>query len=95
MAASTGIVLASGGITLANLFLFDSQPKADPWNEAAKVFVATGVVAGTLAVLERPAPDLAVMMGWAIFFGMMITRLNPDVPSPTERFIDWWETANK
>lgn len=95
MAQTTGIVLATGSVTLANLFLFDSQPMRDPWNEAAKVLVATGVVAGTLSILERPAPDLAIMLGWGIFFGMMVTRLNPEVPSPTERFITWWETANK
>jgi hypothetical protein len=94
MAQSTGIVLATGAVTLGNLFILGDQP-ADPWNEAAKVIVATGIVAGTLAVIERPAPELAVAIGWAAFMALMITRLDPDVPSPTERLFAWWEKARK
>lgn len=95
MSMSTGIVLATGAVQLGNIFVFNETEVSDPVNEGAKVVVATGIVAGTLALVERGAPDLAVAMGWAIFVGMMLTRLNPEVPSPTERIIKWWETANR
>jgi len=97
VAQSTGVVLATGAMTLANMFILSEDKPTEPWNEAAKVVVATGLVAGTLAILERPAPELAVAIAWAAFLGMMITRLPWDspTPSPTEHIFMWWEKARR
>lgn len=95
MSQSTGIVLATGALTLGNTFILSGQQPPDPWNEAAKVIVATAIAAGTLAVIERPAPELAVAIGWAAFLAVTIIRVNPQVPSPSERLFQWWETARR
>lgn len=97
MGQSTGVVLATGAVTLGNMFILADTKPDDPWNEAAKILVATGLVAGSLAVLERPAPELAVAIAWAAFVGMMITRLPWDSPrpSPTEHIFLWWDKARR
>jgi len=99
MAQSTGIVLATGAITLVNTVILEPEQTGtaggDPWNNAARVIVATGLFAAGLSALERPAPELAVALGWAAFLAMMIRRLDPKVPSPTERIVKWWDTARK
>jgi hypothetical protein len=99
MSRSTGPILATGAVTLANTFLIASEgegvAEGDRWGTAAKVVVATGLVAGGLTVLERPMPDLAVALGWAVFAGMMLTRLDPALPSPTERILDWWAEVRR
>lgn len=95
MSLSTGIVLATGAVQLGNIFVFNEYPTANPINEGAKVVVATGIIAGSLALLERPAPDLAVALGWAIFVGAMFYPVNPNVPTPMERMFQWWDRANR
>lgn len=95
MSQSTGIVLATGMITLGNTFVLADKQPDDPWNDAARIIVATAVTAGILAVIERPAPELAVALGWATFLAVTIIRVNPTVPSPSERLFTWWETARK
>lgn len=93
MSRSTGPVLATGAITLVNTIVLDDTDVE--WNEAAKVIVATGLVAGGLGLLERIAPDLAVTMAWATMIVMLFTRVNPQIPSPTERVAVWWDKASK
>lgn len=93
MSRSTGPVLATGAITLVNSIVLDDTDVE--WNDAAKVIVATGLVAGTLSLMERAAPDLAVTMAWATLIVMLFTRVNPEIPSPTERVVKWWDEASK
>lgn len=98
MAQSTGIVLTTGAITLVNTVILEPDQGvtvADPWNDAARIIVATGLFAAGLSALEHPAPELAVALGWAAFLAMMIRRIDPQTPSPTERIVKWWETARK
>lgn len=92
MARSTGPVLAIGAITLGNVLILDEGPP--DWNVGMRVVVASGIVAGGLAVLERGAPDLAVALAWAAFVTMMIVRVEGR-PSVTERLLTWWEEARK
>lgn len=91
MSQSTGPILTTGAITLVNsTVLADEEPD---WNNAAKVVVATGLAAGFLALIERPMPELAVALSWATLVAMMFTRLDPEIPSPTERLLKWWDKA--
>jgi len=92
MSASTGPVLGIGVVTLGNAILFDPGPP--DWNESARVIVATGIVAGGLSLLERATPDLAVALAWAGFVTMMLAKVGGR-PSPAERALKWWDSAQK
>lgn len=94
MSRSTGPILATGAITLVNSTVLTSDNQPD-WNQAAKVIVATGLAAGGMSLLERATPDLAVALSWAMLVAMMLTRLEPHTPSPTERIFAWWDQARK
>jgi hypothetical protein len=91
MSRSTGPILATGAITIVNSTILDD--KEIEWNEAARIIVATGLAAGTLALMERPLPDLAVALGWATLVGMLFVKIDPKTPSPTERVLKWWDKA--
>jgi hypothetical protein len=87
MAASTGPVLALGAITLLNDNIFHDQPF--DW----KVPIATGLLAGALALVEHASPALASGLVWTALATVLLTRTNPNVPSPTESFVSWWGTV--
>jgi hypothetical protein len=88
MAATTGPVLALGGITLINESVFHNQPFN--W----KIPIATGVLAGGMALVEKASPELATGLVWIALAVVLLTRVNPAVPSPTESFVAWWGTTN-
>lgn len=87
MAASTGPVLALGAITMINENVLHDQPVN--W----KVPVATGVLAGMMALVEQASPTLATGLVWIAVVAVLLTRVNPKVPSPTESFASWWSTG--
>ena len=87
MAASTGPVLAMGAITMLNENVFHGQPV--DW----KVPIATGLLAGVMALIEKASPALATGLVWIGMATILLTRVNPDVPSPTESFVSWWGTV--
>jgi hypothetical protein len=87
MASSTGPVLAMGAITMLNENVFHDQPV--DW----KVPIATGLLAGVMALLERASPQLATGLVWIGMATILLTRVNPNVPSPTESFVAWWGTV--
>jgi hypothetical protein len=87
MAATTGPVLAMGAITLLNENVFHDQPL--DW----RVPIATGLLAGVMALLERTSPELATGLVWIGMATILLTRVNPNVPSPTESFVSWWGTV--
>lgn len=78
MAASTGPVLALGLITVANESVFHDRPFS--W----KVPIATGLLAGALALLEKASAPLATGLAWVALAAVLLTRVDPAVPSPTE-----------
>lgn len=87
MAQSTGPVLALGGITIANESLIHNQPLS--W----RVVIGTGLLAGFLALLEQASAPLAKGLAYLALATVLLTRVNPAVPSPTESFVSWWNTG--
>jgi hypothetical protein len=82
-------VLATGAMTLANESVFHGQPVN--W----RVPIASGFAAIGFTLVERAAPKAAVMMAWTGFLVVLITRVNPAVPSPAESALSWWNQAGK
>ena len=87
MAASTGPVLALGAITVANESIIHDQPLS--W----RAVIGTGLLAGALALVEKASQPLAVGLAYIALATVLLTRVNPAVPSPTESFLSWWNTS--
>ena len=81
MAASTGPVLAMGAITLGNEVVLNAKPFN--W----RIPLATVIAAGGFALLERLNGPLAVGMAWLALVAVLVTRVNPAVPSPAESLL--------
>jgi hypothetical protein len=85
MSKTIGPILATGALTIANQTVFNAQPM--DW----RVPIATGLAAIGFSLLERPAPELAVILAWTTFLTVLLTRTNPSVPSPVESAANWWK----
>jgi hypothetical protein len=84
MARSTGPILAAGAITVTNRVVFNEQPV--DW----RVISATGLTAIAFALLEKATPELAVGLSWIALATVLLTRVDPTVPSPAESFVKWY-----
>lgn len=82
MAQSTGIVLAMGGIVLANTVLVHNQPLN------FKVPLAIGLAAVGFAALERISPDFAVGLAWIALVTALIAPIGAPV-SPLESILKY------
>lgn len=71
-------------MTLANASIFHDEPI--DWRTP----IASGFAAMGFALMEKAAPDVAVMLAWTGFLVVMLTRVNPGVPSPVESLMAWW-----
>jgi len=89
VARSTGPVLAIGAVTMVNQSLFNGRPID------LRVPIATGLTAVAFALIERPAPELAVGLAWLALVAVLLTRVDPRVPSPTESALKWWQGTSK
>jgi hypothetical protein len=78
MSSTTGVVLATGGLTMLNTTVFNGQPL--DW----RVPIATGVAAVGFSLAERAWKDGAVILAWSAFLTVLLTRVNSKVPSPVE-----------
>lgn len=86
MAGSTGPILAIGGITMANQSVFNGKPPD------LRVAVATGLAAGVFALAENAGGgQLVVGLAWLALVAVVLTRVDPTVPSPAESALRWWE----
>jgi hypothetical protein len=85
MSRTIGPVLATGALTIANQTVFNGKPM--DW----RVPIATGLAAIGFSIIERPAPELAVILAWTTFLTVLLTRTNPTVPSPVESAVTWWK----
>ena len=83
MAETTGPVLATGFIVLANESLFNGKPF--DW----RVLVATGFATGFFAIIEKPAPQAAKLLAYTGLVAVLFTRIN-GTKAPAESFLDWW-----
>lgn len=89
MNTTTGPIIAIGAITMANESVFHNQPVN--W----RIPVATGIAAGMFAMIEHGWPEGARMLAWAALVSVMFTRLNPNIPSPAESALSWWNAGQK
>ncbi len=84
MSRVTGPVVAIGAITVINRSVFNG--KAIDW----KVPVATVVAAGLLELAERAVGDVAVWIAYLALTAVVLTRVDPEVPSPAESALKWF-----
>ena len=85
MAASTGIVLATGGIVLANRVVFNDQPM--DW----RIPIATGIAAASFALLETMiGSDLPRAVAMLALVTVTLSRVDPAVPAPAESALKWY-----
>lgn len=89
MSATTGPVLAAGAITVANRVVFNDAEM--DW----RIPVATTMLAGGFYLLERVAGDVAEVLAWTLVVTTLFTRIDPDVPSPVESAVTWWDGNQK
>lgn len=89
MSKTTGIVLATGGITIANLTVFHGQPMN--W----RIPIATGLTAIGFSLAERVWPTGAVLMAWTGFLSVMLSRVDPNVPSPVESAVEFYNASER
>ena len=88
MATTTGPVLAIGVITIVNQTVLNDKPM--DW----RVPIATGAAAAFFAGLEKVWSEGATALAWAALGTVLLTRIN-GVKSPTESFLDWWNSSQK
>jgi hypothetical protein len=89
MSATTGIILATGAITVANASVFHDKPV--DW----RVPIATGLAALAFNGAERIWPQGAVLLAWTGMIAVLMTRTDPATPSPTESALSWWNKGGK
>jgi hypothetical protein len=80
MAASTGPILAAGGITFVNGWLFNNQAPN------LKVLLATGIAALGLGLLSVPLPGAAEGIAWIALITVIFAPLNGQ-PAPAENLL--------
>jgi hypothetical protein len=87
MSQTTGVILATGAVTVANQTVFHDQEM--DW----RVPVATGLAAIGFALAERVWPKGAQMLAWTVLGTVLLTRTQANVPSPVESALDWWHQS--
>lgn len=86
MSLTTGPVLATGAVTIVNRTVFHGQPM--DW----RVPVATGLAALGFSLAEKAWPQGAQILAWTSLLTVLLTRMDPKVPSPTESAISWYNS---
>lgn len=83
MARTTGLVLAVGGITLANETVLNSKPIN--W----KIPVATAIATGMFALMEKVWPDGAVAIAGVALVTVLFVRVDQNTKAPVETLLEW------
>ena len=86
MAKTTGVLLAIGGITVANRVIFNDEEM--DW----RIAIGTGLAAIVFSGLEKVNEQAAVGLAYIALVTVLLTRIDPRVPSPTESALSWWNT---
>lgn len=84
MSQTTGPILATGAITVVNQTIFHDE--AMDW----RVPVATGLAAIGFSLAEKAWPQGSKILAWTVFGTVLLTRTQPNVPSPVESALSWW-----
>lgn len=86
MAASTGPILAAGGITLFTRTVVQGHLIPQEY----RVIAGTALAAGGLALLEKANAGLAIGLSWLTLITVLLVRVDPKTPSPVEAFNTWF-----
>jgi hypothetical protein len=89
MSATTGPILAIGGITMANQSLLNAKPI--DW----RIPIATGISAGLFSLIERGWPEGATAIAWLALVTVLLVRIDPKVPAPLESLNTWLKGQRK
>jgi len=89
MSKTTGVVLATGAVTVVNGTVFHDEPM--DW----RIPIATGLAAIGFSLFERVWPKGSIILAWTAFATVLLTRTKSDVPGPVESALDWWEKGSK
>lgn len=89
MSATTGPILAVGGITMFNQTILNNKPI--DW----RIPIATGFLAGGFALLERANAQFAKGIAWIALLTVLLARVDPKVPSPVESLLKYWNEGGK
>lgn len=84
MSATTGPVLAIGMITLANEVILND--KSMDW----RIPIGTGIAVGMFALMEKVWGAGAAALAWLALVTVLLTRVNPNTPSPAESALKWF-----
>ncbi len=84
MSQTTGPILATGALTVANATVFHDEPM--DW----RIPVATGLAAIGFSLAERVWPQGSKILAWTVFGTVLLTRTQSNVPSPVESALSWW-----
>lgn len=87
MSKTIGPILATGGMTVINNTVFHNEPM--DW----RIPIATALAAVGFSLAERVWPQGAEILAWTAFLTVLLSRTKPDVPSPTESAITWWNAT--
>lgn len=84
MSRTTGVILATGAVTIANETIFTDEGM--DW----RVPIATGLAAVGFSLAEKAWPQGANILAWTVLLTVMFTRTKSNVPSPVESALKWW-----
>jgi hypothetical protein len=87
MSQTTGVILATGAVTVVNATVFHDEPM--DW----RVPIATGLAAVGFSLAERVWPKGVQILAWSTLLTVLLTRTQKGVPSPTESALDWWRKS--
>lgn len=88
MSESTGPVLAVGAITIINRNVFNDEE----WDW--KIPLATGIAVGMFALGEKALPTVVPMLAWTAVVAIVLTRVDPAVPSAAESGFKWFNNLS-
>lgn len=89
MSKTLGPVLAMGTLTMVNQSVIHDEPF--DW----RVPIATGLAGIGFGLVERVWPEGAVLLAWTALITVLLTRTSPEIPSPTESIVDWFDDKRK
>lgn len=87
MSQTTGPILAIGAITVTNRTIFNG--KDVDWRS----IVATGLAVVMFTGAEKVWADGAKMLAYTALVAVCLSRIEPDVPSPVESALKWWNSG--
>ena len=91
MSASTGPLLAAGGIVIFNAVIVQTRPLPTQ----TRVAVGTVIAAAGFSVFERIMPATATAAAWLVLAATLLVRVDPATPSPIESFFAWYNSGSE